>query len=32
MVASTGPLRVIEELPAYWPIVFDYPPFNIVGA
>jgi enoyl-CoA hydratase/carnithine racemase len=27
---STGPLRVIEETPAYWRVVFDYPPFNIV--
>jgi enoyl-CoA hydratase/carnithine racemase len=26
------PLRVIEESPAYWRIVFDYPPFNIVDA
>jgi enoyl-CoA hydratase/carnithine racemase len=29
---DAGPLRVIEELPAYWRIVFDYPPFNIVDA
>jgi len=27
---DTGPLRVVEESPAYWRIVFDYPPFNIV--
>jgi enoyl-CoA hydratase/carnithine racemase len=27
---DAGPLRVIEESPAYWRIVFDYPPFNIV--
>jgi enoyl-CoA hydratase/carnithine racemase len=26
------PLRVVEESPAYWRIVFDYPPFNIVDA
>jgi enoyl-CoA hydratase/carnithine racemase len=29
---DVGPLRVIEESPAYWRIVFDYPPFNIVDA
>jgi enoyl-CoA hydratase/carnithine racemase len=29
---DAGPLRVIEETPAYWRIVFDYPPFNIVDA
>jgi enoyl-CoA hydratase/carnithine racemase len=29
---NNGPLRVIEESPAYWRIVFDYPPFNIVDA
>ncbi len=27
---STAPLRIIEETPAYWRVVFDYPPFNIV--
>jgi len=27
-----GPLRLIEETPAYWRVVFDYPPFNIVDA
>src|ERR1700719_1140529 len=33
MVAKdAGPLQVIEESPAYWRIVFDYPPFNIVDA
>src|SRR6476659_150019 len=26
------PLRVIEETPAYWRVVFDYPPFNIMDA
>jgi enoyl-CoA hydratase/carnithine racemase len=26
---DAGPLRVIEESPAYWRIVFDYPPFNV---
>src|SRR6201993_4300223 len=29
---SPGPLRVIEETPAYWRVVFDYPPFNMVDA
>jgi enoyl-CoA hydratase/carnithine racemase len=29
---NAGPLQVIEESPAYWRIVFDYPPFNIVDA
>jgi enoyl-CoA hydratase/carnithine racemase len=29
---DAAPLRVIEESPAYWRIVFDYPPFNIVDA
>jgi enoyl-CoA hydratase/carnithine racemase len=29
---NAAPLRVIEESPAYWRIVFDYPPFNIVDA
>ena len=27
-----GPIRVIEETPAYWRVVFDYPPFNILDA
>jgi enoyl-CoA hydratase/carnithine racemase len=25
-------VRVIEETPAYWRVVFEYPPFNIVDA
>jgi hypothetical protein len=29
---STPHLRVIEETVAYWTVVFDYPPFNIVDA
>src|SRR5246127_274328 len=29
---SAGPVRVIEETPAYWRVVFDYPPFNILDA
>src|SRR5206468_7302855 len=32
MTKSTAPVRVIEETPAYWRVVFDYPPFNIVDA
>src|SRR5438876_7239434 len=32
MTESAAPVRVIEESPAYWRIVFDYPPFNIVDA
>ena len=32
MTESAAPLRVIEEAPAYWRVVFDYPPFNIVDA
>ena len=32
MAEPPGPLRVIEETPAYWRVVFDYPPFNIVDA
>ena len=32
MAESAGPLRIIEESPAYWRVVLDYPPFNIVDA
>src|SRR5947208_7926165 len=32
MTKSTAPVRVIEETPGYWSVVFDYPPFNIVDA
>jgi enoyl-CoA hydratase/carnithine racemase len=32
VVESAAPLRVIEETPSYWRVVFDYPPFNIVDA
>src|ERR1700739_295060 len=32
MTESAGPLRVMEETPAYWRVVFDYPPFNVVDA
>src|SRR5258705_7656281 len=32
-MSETGAhVRVIEETPAYWRVVFDYPPFNIVDA
>jgi enoyl-CoA hydratase/carnithine racemase len=30
MAESASPLRIVEETPAYWRVVFDYPPFNIV--
>jgi enoyl-CoA hydratase/carnithine racemase len=29
---STAPVRIIEETSAYWRVLFDYPPFNIVDA
>jgi enoyl-CoA hydratase/carnithine racemase len=29
---SAGPLRVVEETPAYWRVIFDYPPFNVLDA
>src|SRR6202008_1645801 len=29
---SRAPVRVIEETSAYWRVLFDYPPFNIVDA
>src|ERR1700720_3391968 len=29
---ETAPMPVVEETPAYWRVVFDYPPFNIVDA
>jgi len=29
MTESAAPLRVTEETPAYWRIIFDYPPFNV---
>src|SRR6201987_5890599 len=32
MTESATPVRVIEETPAYWRVLFDYPPFNIVDA
>ena len=32
MTESAVHLRVIEETSAYWRVVFDSPPFNIVDA
>ena len=29
MTEPAEPLRVMEETPAYWRIIFDYPPFNV---
>ena len=31
-MTESAALRVIEETSAYWRVVFDYPPFNIVDA
>src|ERR1700726_2311987 len=30
MAESHSPLRVVEETPAYWRVVFDCPPFNVM--
>jgi enoyl-CoA hydratase/carnithine racemase len=30
MAESASPLRLVEETPAYWRVVFDYPPFNVM--
>src|SRR6266403_2635405 len=30
MAESALPLRLVEETPAYWRVVFDYPPFNVM--
>src|SRR5260370_32494067 len=32
MTESASHLRVIEETPAYWRVVFDNPPLNIMDA
>ena len=32
MTELAAPVRIIEQTTAYWRIVFDYPPFNIVDA
>src|SRR6476660_6863467 len=30
MTESAAPVRIIEETSAYWRVLFNYPPFNIV--
>src|ERR1700740_2371842 len=30
MAESASPLRLVEEPPAYWRVVFDSPPFNVM--
>ena len=30
MAELASPLRIVEETPAYWRVVFDYPPFNVM--
>jgi len=30
MAESALPLSLVEETPAYWRVVFDYPPFNVM--
>ena len=32
MTGSVAPVQVIEETSAYWRVLFDYPPFNILDA
>ena len=32
MTESAAPVRIVEETPVYWRVLFDYPPFNIVDA
>ena len=32
MTEAATSIRVIEEIPAYWRVVFDHPPFNIADA
>src|ERR1700732_198138 len=32
MTKSSSHLRIIEETPAYWRVVFDNPPLNVMGA
>src|ERR1700731_3102674 len=31
-ITAAGPVRVIEETSAFWGVLFDYPPFNIMDA
>ncbi len=32
MTEAAAHVRIVEETSAYWRVVFDYPPFNIVDA
>src|SRR5260370_30677053 len=32
MTEAAASVRVVEETSAYWRVVFDYPPFNILDA
>jgi enoyl-CoA hydratase/carnithine racemase len=32
MTDTAALLRIIEESSAYWRVVFDYPPLNVVDA
>src|SRR5260370_12548289 len=32
MTESAAPVRLVEETSAYWRVLFDYPPFNIMDA
>src|SRR3981081_2512207 len=32
MTESATHVRIVEKTPAYWRVLFDYPPFNIVDA
>src|ERR1700680_3994018 len=32
MTDPAAHVRVVKETPAYWRVLFDYPPFNIVDA
>src|SRR6202030_1617070 len=32
MAIAASPVRVVEETPALWRVIFDNPPFNIVNA
>ena len=32
MTTSSTPVRIVEETPAYWRVLFDNPPLNVVDA
>ncbi len=32
MAESAGRLRVADETPACWRVIFDHPPFNVLDA